>query len=82
MSENIGKRTHKYGLRILHTVKEAIDIDKENRDTLWWNGILQEMKNVRPAFEAYGDNKEDLPPGYQEIKCHMIFDIKPGENFR
>ena len=40
------------------------------------------MKNVRPAFEAYEGNKEDLPPGYQQIKCQMIFDIKLGENFR
>eukprot|EP00957_Ditylum_brightwellii_P054047 4094071-Ditylum_brightwellii.AAC.1 len=23
----------------------------------------------------------ELPPGYQEIKCHMIFDIKMGKNF-
>ena len=23
-----------------------------------------------------------IPPGYQEICCHMIFDIKMGENFR
>ena len=23
-----------------------------------------------------------LPPGYQQIKRHMIFDIKLGENFR
>ena len=23
-----------------------------------------------------------IPPGYQQIKCHMIFDVKMGENFR
>ena len=23
-----------------------------------------------------------IPPGYQEICCHMIFDIKMGKNFR
>ena len=23
-----------------------------------------------------------ITPGYQEIRCHMIFDIKMGENFR
>ena len=40
------------------------------------------MKLLRPAFEAYEGNKEDLPPGYQQIKCHMIFDIKLGDNFR
>ena len=76
------KKTHKYGLRIPHTVKEAFDTDKEHGDTLWRDAILQEMKNVQPEFEAYKGNKEDLPPGYQQIKCHMIFDIKLGENFR
>ena len=39
-------------------------------------------ENVLPSFEAYEGNKEDLTPGYQQIKCHMIFDIKLGENFR
>ena len=41
---------------------------------------MQEMKNVRPEFERWGRQKEDLPIGYQEIKCHMIFEIKLGEN--
>jgi Reverse transcriptase (RNA-dependent DNA polymerase) len=49
---------------------------------MWWDAILKEMKNVRPAFEAWEGSKEDLPPGYQEIKCHIIFDVKMGENFR
>ena len=39
------------------------------------------MKNVRPAFELYEGNKENLPPGYQQIKSQIIFDIKLGENF-
>ena len=43
---------------------------------------MQEMKNYRPAFEVWEKRKEDLPIGYQEIKCNMIFDIKLGENFR
>ena len=72
---------HKYGLSIPPKVKEAIEIDKENGDTLWWDAILQEMKILRPAFKSYEGNKEDLPPGYQQIKFHMIFDIKPGNNF-
>ena len=40
------------------------------------------MKNVRPAFELFEGGIEQLPTGYQEIKCHMIFDVKIGENFR
>ena len=35
------KKTHTYGLRIPHTVKEAIEIYKENGDTLWWDAIIQ-----------------------------------------
>ena len=40
------------------------------------------MRNVRPAFEVWENEVEHIPPGYQQIKCHMIFDVKMGENFR
>ena len=40
------------------------------------------MKNVRPAFEVFEGGVHQLPSGFQEIKCHMIFDVKIGENFR
>ena len=60
-SQKYWQKTHKYRLCIPHTIKEAIEIDKENGDILWWDAILQEMKNVQPAFEAYKGNKEDLP---------------------
>ena len=39
-------KMHKYGIRVPNTVKESIDIDKENGDILWWDTILKEMKNV------------------------------------
>ena len=39
------------------------------------------MKNVDIAFEAYDGDVDDLE-GYQFVKCHMIFDVKMGENFR
>ena len=40
------------------------------------------MKNVRPAFQVCEGGVQQLPSGFQEIKCHMIFDVKIGENFR
>ena len=76
------QRTHKYGIRIPKTVQEALAIDKENGNTLWWDAICKEMRNVRPAFEKWEKKEGDLPPAYQKIKCHFIFDIKMGENFR
>ena len=62
-------------------MEEAIKFDRENGNTLWWDAICQEMKNVCIAFEEYQGNISDLPPGYQKINCHMIFDVKMGENF-
>ena len=29
-----------------------------------------------------GKLKDKLPIGYQEINCHLTFDVKMGENFR
>ena len=37
---------------------------------------------MRPAFEVFEGGVQQLPNGFQEIKCHMIFDVKIRENFR
>ena len=34
-------KTPKYGIRVPNTVKEAIDIDKENGNTPWWDAIMK-----------------------------------------
>jgi hypothetical protein len=52
------------------------------RCTLWWDAICKEMRNVQPAFEKWEKKEGELPPAYQKIKCHFMFDIKMGENFR
>jgi hypothetical protein len=40
------------------------------------------MQSVCPAFEAWKKSESDLPIGFQHVKCHLIFDVKMGENFR
>ena len=74
-------RTHKYGIRIPKSVKEAIEIDDENGNTLWWDALMKEMKNVRCAFQEYEGDVKDLV-GYTKIRCHIVWDVKLGENFR
>jgi len=74
------QRTHKYGIEVPKSVKHALELDQRNGDTQWWDAICEEMANVRIAFEEVSG--EGIPPGYQHIKCHMIFDVKLGENFR
>jgi hypothetical protein len=51
---------------------QAHAIDKENGDTLWWDTILMEMKNVHPAFEKWEKTKSELPICYQRIKCQFV----------
>ena len=75
-------RTHKFRIEIPKSVVQARQIDGKCGNTLWWDAICKEMKNVRPAFEVFGGDTDQLPGGYQDIKCHMIFDVKIGENFR
>ena len=75
------QRTHKYGIRVPKTVAEALQIDKEEGNTMWADAIEKEMKKIRPSFQLYSGDTKDLI-GYQEITTHFIFDIKLGENFR
>ena len=76
------EKTHKYGIRIPKSVKEAWEIDAENEAAgievpKWWDAVMKEMKNVRIAFEEYEGEVKDLV-GYQMVRCHIIFDVKLG----
>lgn len=75
------ERMHKYGVKIPKNMREAIAFDEENQNTLWYDAIMKEMKNVCIAFERFDGNVEDLI-GYEEITCHLIFDVKMSEGFR
>jgi len=73
--------THKYGIRVPRSIKEAIEIDKENGNMLWIDAIKLEMKNVRIVFEEY-DSEFNLLLGCTQITGHIVLDVKLGENFR
>ena len=75
-------RTHKFGVWIPKSVQEVKELDHQNGNNLWWEAICKEMENVRPAFEVWEKDVSQIPPSYQQIKCHMVFDVKMGENFR
>ena len=53
-------------------------LDKENGATRWMDVIKKETKNVRVAFQEHQVDHKNLV-GYQEITCHMVFDMKLGE---
>jgi len=49
-------------------------MDATNKNTLWADAIAKEMRNVRVAFNILPDDEDPLP-GYQFVRCHMIFDV-------
>jgi hypothetical protein len=74
------KRTHKFGIEVPNTVKEALVLDCKNGNTLWADAIAKEMRGVYIAFNILPDGHSG-PIGFQKIPCHMIFDVKM-EDFR
>jgi hypothetical protein len=52
-----------------------VKLDEGNCNTLWQDAIRKEMSNVRIAFKVL-NGEEAIPPNYQEIRYHMIFDVK------
>jgi hypothetical protein len=71
------KRTHKYGIRLPHSVDEALRFDEDSGTDFWRKAIEKEMRNVMPAFQFRDDDK--MPIGYKKIRCHMVFDVKIGD---
>jgi hypothetical protein len=69
------KRTHKFGVEVPKSWDDRVRLDKENDNTLWRDAVRKEMKNVRIAFQILNDT-DAIPPTYQEIRCHMIFDVQ------
>ena len=78
------KTTHKFGIRVPKSVEEALAIDEETGTDFWRKALNKEMTKVKIAWKAV----EGLTPeqvrqgqakqliGYQEITCHVIFDVK------
>eukprot|EP00957_Ditylum_brightwellii_P059369 4507227-Ditylum_brightwellii.AAC.1 len=51
------ERTHKFGIELPKTAKEALALDKKNDNIYWIDVITKEMKNVRPVFKVMEDGE-------------------------
>ena len=76
--------THKFGIRLPKTVTEALAIDDETGTDFWRKALGKEMAKVKIAWTATDGvspeqartRKEPSMIGYQEIRCHAMFDVK------
>ena len=53
MKSKYWERTHKYGIRIPKSVKEAYTIDQESGDTMWTDAIREKMKKIKGDVRIY-----------------------------
>ena len=45
--------THKFGIEMPKSVEHALELDKQNGNTFWYDAIQKEMKNVKIAFREW-----------------------------
>ena len=78
------KTTHKYGVRLPKTIDEALKIDADTGTNFWSAAVKKEMSKAQVAYEEVDGvtpeevraNKVPELRSFQEISCHIIFDVK------
>jgi len=77
--------THKLGVRVPHTIEEASQVNKEMGTDFWEQAVLnKEMSHAKVAGKSHKENvPEEVGAGkteklvrFQEIKCHVVFDVE------
>ena len=66
VKSRVRKMTHKYGIEIPTSIRDAIEIDKKTGNTFWRDAIEKEMMNVGVAFEALDEGKSP-PIGWNKV---------------
>jgi hypothetical protein len=75
VTERYHKRTHKFGIEVPKSWDDCVNLVKESENTLWQDAVRNDMKKDRILFKILNGDKS-VPPTYQEIRCHIIFDVK------
>ena len=61
IDSRVKKRTHKYGIEIPTSHKEAIRLDNLNGNTIWLDSRKHEMSNVGVSFEILKPGDKSPP---------------------
>ena len=70
--------THKFGMKVPKPVEEALPLDKENRNDLWWKAMQKEMSAVKVAFQILDDDdKQPIGSQYMEMP-HCVLNQDGG----
>ena len=75
------KRTHRFGIEIPKYARDAKIIDDTNGNTYWQDAIAKKIKDVRITFKILRGDK-NIHHAHQQIRCHLIFDVKMEDSRR
>jgi hypothetical protein len=75
IKQRVKKTTHKYGVRVPKTLREAYNLDEENKNTVWRDAVKKEMENVSAAFDIL-DGTRVPSPMHVKLDTQIIFDVK------
>ena len=68
---------YKFGIQVPNNTGHAYKLDKINNDKGWEMATDKEINSInKHKTFIILENHEPLPPGYQKIPYHMIFDAK------
>ena len=67
---------YKFGVRVPRTVKEALELDKQNGNNYWLEALQTEIGQINfyETFQLVEDGIKLL--GYKRIPYHFVFDVK------
>jgi hypothetical protein len=69
--------TYQFGYKVPKSPQDAINIDKENENTLWQDSMALEMKQLQEYRTFTNLGKGTRPPdGYRKIRVHFVFAVK------
>ena len=69
----------KFGIDIPQNTRQALLLDKQNKNTKWADAIAKEMEGMKrlDVFEFHSPGKRcPKDQGWQYASMHMIFDVK------
>ena len=69
------QKWQKYGIEIPKSVHRALEIGQETGTDFWRKALQLEMSKILPAVKILDKNEAKLV-GYQQIPCHIVFDVK------
>ena len=79
------KPKYKYGFEVPRNYKHALELDKKNGNTKWFDANIEEHEKLT-EYEVFIDKGKyailKIPRGYREIRVHTIFDVKHDFRYR